>query len=997
MIRTTLHMTLLLAAALLSQWTHAEDIDIYAGARPVAARPNVLIVLDNSANWSSSLPTSAVADRCTYAGLGYGPRETPPDKEYGTKMGMEKCALYNLIDALPTDKHNIGLMLFNESPAAKSGGYPRRAILQFDAANKDELKRRILGLHISADKGNNAAFSKTLYEAFLYLTAGAPYRGRAGSEFDPLAFEADRYRLPAASGCSSHVIFIANGRPGEVTDNEAKMLLAAAGGDATQISYPSGTVSNSDQSNWADEFTRFMRDKHSIVTHTVAVTGSSSDGNYPNFIENMAAKGGGVFTTASRANELTAALADIFDRIQSASSVFAAASLPISVNARGTYLNQVFMGMFLPDPQARPRWFGNLKQYQFAYNPVTDSLKLVDSLGEDAINVEGGFVQPKAVSFWTESSTFWSNATALDPVSQTPESDRPDGAIVPKGGAAQRLREAQLTSQSGRRVFTCVGCTGATSLGADATRFAADNAGITSAALGVASAADRQLLIDWVRGSDNKGDENGPGGGVTARPSMHGDVLHSRPAVVNYGGDIGAVLFYGANDGMLHAISGVQSGDDAGEELWSFVPEEHFARLKRLRDNSPRVSFPNVVSPDGEVAPQPRDYFVDGPVSVYQKMAADGAVERVYIYVGMRRGGRFLYAFDVTDPAAPRYLWKKSQADIPTLGQTWSEPRAIKVRGHSNPVLIMGAGYDPAEDATPAGDASMGDAVVVLDAYTGAVVKLFDDPDHPVPADISVVDADYDGYVDRAYAVDVRGDVHRIDFEKATASGVSTAVADWSINTLATLGEGSRRKFFFAPDVVLTKSYAVILVGSGDREKPLAEATQDYFYTVIDSQQGKGVGDGFVTITPSELAPQSGYASSPDAKGCYVQLEPGEKVVNAPLTIGGVTYFGTNRPTPADPTSCSANLGEARSYRLPLMCKAPEYTVLEGGGLPPSPVGGIVEVTYTNPVTGEEETRHVPFIIGGENEKKSPIEASRVKIAVPPKRSKIYWHTEGER
>jgi len=44
---------------------------------------------------------------------------------------------------------------------------------------------------------------------------------------------------------------------------------------------------------------------------------------------------------------------------------------------------------------------------------------------------------------------------------------------------------------------------------------------------------DKDSLINWVRGDDNVGDERSPGNGITIRPSVHGDVLHSRPAVVS--------------------------------------------------------------------------------------------------------------------------------------------------------------------------------------------------------------------------------------------------------------------------------------------------------------------------------------------------------------------------------------------------------------------------------------------------------------------------------
>lgn len=972
------------AGTAISTASRAEDIDIYAGAPPAAARPNVLIILDSSANWSASISES----NCTYNDGSGSPKATNPGKEQGTKMAIEKCALYNLIDSLPTDKYNIGLMLFNESPAANSGGYPRKAIITLDSAGKTALKTVIRNLAIGGDKGNNAAFSKSLYEAYLYLTSSAPYKGTAGSKWDSAAVSGGKYVLPSGSNCTNHVIFIANGGPGEVTDNEAKALLGAAGGDTTQISYPTSIVTNSDQSNWADEFTRFMRTK-AIVTHAIAVTGASSDGKYPNFIQNIAAKGGGVYASASNSIDLVNALKDVFDKIQSVSSVFASPSLPVSVNQQGTYINQVFMGMFLPDADAYPRWFGNLKQYHFIYDPVTYTLTLADSTDAPAINNTGGFIQTKAISYWTTSSDFWVNAPSGDPASS---SDSPDGAIVAKGGAAEVLRKDNLTDQTSRKVFTCVSCANNTALGgAAATLFDTTNTAITNSMLGVSTASDAQTLINWVRGIDNAGDELGPGGTTTVRPSIHGDVVHSKPAVVNYGGSTGVVVFYGANDGMLHAVHGDQTGTNAGHHLWSFVPEEMFSKFKRMRDNSPLISFPNLITSDPTAA---RDWFVDGPISVYQKISSSGTIEKAYLYVGMRRGGRLLYAFDITNPTNPRFLWKKSSSDISILGQTWSEARVMKIKGHTNPVIVMGAGYDAAaEDASTPGTVTMGNAVLVLDAFSGTLVHTFSGIERPVPADVTVIDSDYDGYIDRAYAVDLGGNIYRIDFETSTSAAESV----WAIHKLAELGSSGGKKFFYAPDVVLTKKYAVILAGSGDREKPLSATTQDYFYTVLDYQLGKALGDSFTPIKFSDLVSQASYVASDSAKGCYLQFDVGQKVVNKPATIGGVTYFSTNKPKAPDANSCSANLGEAKQYSFPLVCKTPTSTVLEGGGLPPSPVTGIVEVTYTNPATGETETKDVPFIIGGENPYNSSIGVERVTLPITPKRSKVYWYTESER
>ena len=69
------------------------------------------------------------------------------------------------------------------------------------------------------------------------------------------------------------------------------------------------------------------------------------------------------------------------------------------------------------------------------------------------------------MSFWTAPSTFWSNQLLGTPLSS---SDSPDGEVVEKGAAAQRLRVSYATSQDSRNVLTCtcVGCAAGTALGA---------------------------------------------------------------------------------------------------------------------------------------------------------------------------------------------------------------------------------------------------------------------------------------------------------------------------------------------------------------------------------------------------------------------------------------------------------------------------------------------------------------------------------------------------
>jgi type IV pilus assembly protein PilY1 len=81
----------------------------------------------------------------------------------------------------------------------------------------------------------------------------------------------------------------------------------------------------------------------------------------------------------------------------------------------------------------------------------------------------------------------------------------------------------------------------------------------------------------------------------------------------------------------------------------------------------------------------------------------------------------------------------------------------------------------------------------------------------------------------------------------------------------------------------------------------------------------------------------------------------------------------------------------AKSYAMPLFCVAPTGSTLAGGGLPPTPVAGIVSIG-----TGET-ARRVIFVIGAPNPKRSGIEGSRVNPVIKVPRSRIYWYQEVNR
>lgn len=1027
-----LHLLVCAAVLLGVGGARAEDIDLYSVTSANTGKPNLLFVLDNAANFSAS------AANCTYVD------NTAPSLN-GTAGGIEQCALYNVVSGLPvnadgTGVMNIGLMAYNANNmrdinnancGGANGGCLMVPLMEMTATNKASFMAWVKSWRTSGGAGSGyikasgEATGQAMQEAWAYYAGATGLSGRSYAGVNPPA------------GCQKNfVIFIGNafnssGTPGDGGSTSPSSALASAPGvtsaQLNPIIIPAGTYGTSSFSCsgtysmpnhtsssglYADEWSRYMyqtplysgfTNSPSIITYSIGLLDTSCKPDYPALLTSMAKNGGGKYFATSSYGDIAAAIQSIFNEVQAVNSVFTSASLPVSVNAQGTYLNQIFLGMFRPDVGGAPRWLGNLKQYQFILDPNAGTLQLGDSTGAPALSSAGtGFIASNAISFWTSNAAGPASGFFVNnPKGAGGAFDSPDGELVEKGGAAQMLRDGLLTVNystspaAPRKLYTyCPSGTGCVSSLTDVSNvFATSNSAITTAMLGVADATARTALINWVRGEDNKSlsDENGPGGGVNVRTSIHGDVLHSRPVVVNYGDARGLVAYYGANDGVFRAVNGSQAAAigsvPAGGELWGLVLSEHYGKLNRQRDNTPLVKFPPTVSPGA----QPKDYFVDGSPGIYQKLKADGTMDKAYLFLAMRRGGRFMYAVDVSTPTAPTVLWKISSATtgFSELGQTWSRPRVTVIKGYANPVLIFGAGYDNiAEDAEPPTADTMGRGIYVLDAVTGALVWsatysagasscsgtttqascAVNGMNWSIPTEISFVDRDNDGYVERLYATDVGGNVWRVDLE----TGAGNTPDKWQVTQFAALGCASGscatgtspRKFFFPPTVVFVgatggaTSYDAVLLGSGDREHPLLNTATGSAYNVInrfymlkDSHTGKDATTAPVqaTITESATAPDGLFDATSlsydgTRRGYYVTLGAGEKVVNAATTVQGTTFFGTNQPVAASPNSCSANLGIARGYALSPFSATKSTSIYDGGGLPPSPVAGVVTI-----------------------------------------------------
>ena len=440
--RTKIAVGLFAAALLFARIGAADDIDLFKGSSDIqGSAPNILFVVDNGASWNSNFGTMKASQ-------------------------MVEQALYTVLTSSGlVGKVNVGVMTFSASNSPK-GGKVIAAVASLTAAYQAQLSCELYNTTPDPTTGicpdtlgdeilpqtNNSPYALTLNEAYLYYSGDKPASGTEDGvgtpplEADPKAFTDSSYSQylspDATAPCARNfIIFIGTGTPDSGENTAAYNVLNALGGVMPGDPIPL-TPSNY-QSNWGDEFARYLSTAdvnpnvagpQSITTYVVDVIDSGAVENQPwnaarAYFKSVAKYGKGSYFAASSASDVATAIQNIMNQVESVNTVFASVSLPISVNVQGTNLNQVYIGMFRPDNQWRPRWMGNLKRYQYLFDPSTNTPYLADDetpQPQPAYDPATGFINNTAVSFWTSSNAFWGFDSATYPNA----SDSADGATV---------------------------------------------------------------------------------------------------------------------------------------------------------------------------------------------------------------------------------------------------------------------------------------------------------------------------------------------------------------------------------------------------------------------------------------------------------------------------------------------------------------------------------------------------------------------------------------
>ncbi len=837
---------------------------------------------------------------------------------------------------------NVGLMRFN----GDDGG---PVILDMTDLNTN--RQAVLDAVDALGAGGNTPLSEVMYESALYWRGMAAHYGRSTMTdlTDPNALastDPDVYEQPEWDQCAKNYnVLLTDGQPTEDFDTpglignlpNSAAVLGYAGCDGTVLAKGGECLDDIAAYLSLEDIDPNTEGDQLVTTHTIGFTVNLD------ILKETADDAGGQYFLADDVESLTKTLLSIIANINDRSLSFSAPAVSVNTFNRTQNLNEIYITTF--GVRNRAHWPGNLKKYRIQQR------KVVDVNDVAAVDPVTGFFLDTAQSFWTTGGA--------------------DGNDVRLGGAAQ-----QLPDPLARNLYTNNG--GSSDLTAASNHVTPSNVGaFTGSDFGLTGAAGEPTmdeLIRWARGEDLLNEDFNTA--TTVRKAM-GDPLHSQPAAVVYGGtptNPDVVVFTATNDGYLHATAG-----DTGNELWAFIPKELLANLNRLYfDPNSRYKQYGI---DGNVVPIVKDVDKDGIIE-----SADG--DFVYLIFGMRRGGDFYYALDVTNKNSPSLLWTHQNTDA---GESWSTPVVSRIeigsvtQNSDKAVVVFGGGYDTVHDSTtynPTADGS-GAGIYILDLETGTQLwragadngadltlnSTDREMDRAIPNRIRVIDLSGDGFADRMYATDLGGQVWRFDIfngldpDQLVTGGV---IAQLGAEGLGTPTAADTRRFYNAPDIALVtdahqqRRFVSINVGSGYRAHPFDLSAADRFFSIRDDRvfgrMTQAEYDAYPIATDADLVEVSGQTQvviTANDRGWKFTLPANEKILADSLTFDDQVLFVSFTPDTNAAVTCSAGRGTNFLYRMSAINGDPivpniqvllpgdsddaRRTTLQQGGIAPSP------------------------------------------------------------
>ncbi len=660
-------------------------------------------------------------------------------------------------------------------------------------------------------------------------------------------------------------------------------------------------------------------EKSNLITYTIGFADPIL-ANDP-LLTDAAIRGGGQFKTAGDSAALTAAFAGIFDDIANQVELSSASTL----SANSTRLDTT------------------TKIYQAGFSSVDWS----------------GFLKAFALSTTSED-------TNGNGVKDSGEDTNGNGILDGIGSFGEKKWDMSFPAADTRRILSYNPAAVSTK------GISFEWAELSTSQQAALTSAD---VLNYIRGDQAK-EIPKTGGTFRARATVLGDIVNSDPLFIgksddfgygilpgtegtdyqkfrnddtysNYKGSRLDALYFGANDGMLHAVN-----SETGAELFAYLPNAVIPSLKKLTAEKYGCTQSGCL---------PHEYFVDG-----SPRAGDVYFSSLWhtVLLGSTGAGssKAIFALDVTNPtssmAISNVLWEITPSQAPVtanladdtanknpgfannLGYTIPQPTTARMQ-NGKWAAIVANGYNSVSKKA---------VLFIVDVATGEIIRSIDTNvgdaakpnglSTPVPADV-----DGDRIVDYIYAGDLLGNLWKFDVADsdpskwgvAFSSGTNPAPLFTACSAVTCSGTnfqpitakpqlgrhplgglmvyfGTGKYFESGDHIVPSSPQAQSFYGIRDIGSVISGRSSLQMQKILAEQafdtDSNGNNDFVLRATSETLVDYKGNAlASPPViakKGWYMDLEPptggakGERVVTAALVRGKRLMFVTMTPS-ADP------------------------------------------------------------------------------------------------
>ncbi|OQB54210.1 MAG: hypothetical protein BWX99_02187 [Deltaproteobacteria bacterium ADurb.Bin151] len=457
------------------------------------------------------------------------------------------------------------------------------------------------------------------------------------------------------------------------------------------------------------------------------------------------------------------------------------------------------------------------------------------------------------------------------------------------------------------------------------------------------------------------------------------------------------MVVVGANDGQYHAFNAT-----TGNEFWSFVPPNLLRKLQYFAHESASSTAGHHFFVDGATTATDA-WLPSTPNDGTTKVATDwktlvmfslGRNDRVYTstlgavpdtstkywsssaycdtgiteYYNATTApyycGYYAFNFTPAPDADPEFKWilkpdvngldGNGDPTGPYLGEPWStiSTGRVKINGKERWIGVIGGGYNAAECGTGSCTDTRGKGLIVFDLRNGETLWSYHwgtatgntthpDMGYAIPAQVALIDGDYDGYLDHGYVGDIRGNMWQIQFctKADLATNANCSTSSWKGSLLLDKLSGSGKyPIYMPPTVVRDKNNNIwIYWASGSVVDPTNNDPAAFVYGLKPLRCRDASGNPQPCLRndlDNITSDKNTYCGSviDDKWGWYVNLAGhSEKVLAQPVAFDNVLYFTSFTPAIGNSLDCTKT-GMARLYAISIDPGVDETTCTVGTG-----------------------------------------------------------------